>query len=165
MVEAYLKVLETGYFEVQFAFEGLADENVWKRAAPGLLSIGELAGHIAYAEAMRLAGDPESHEHCPAHSPLIEPRFRYPPVTLRSSPTEEQRAMTAEQVYRELVRIHEVAVADFRSRDPDLDTCVTPDEPEYTYAHALQYVAFHIAYHTGQMYTVRHLLGDATPDN
>ena len=54
--EKYLEVLELGYFEVQFAFEGLADENVWKRPAAGLISVGELAGHIAYWEAVRLAG-------------------------------------------------------------------------------------------------------------
>ena len=57
MMEAYLKVLELGYFEVKEAFEGLADENVWKRPAEGLLSVGELAGHIAYWEAVRLAGE------------------------------------------------------------------------------------------------------------
>lgn len=165
MLEAYLNVLETGYFEVQFAFEGLADENVWKRPAPGLLSIGELAGHIAYAEATRLASADETLENCRVRSLLIDARFRYLPVTLATSPTEEQRALTAEQVYRELVRIHEEAVADFRSRNLDLDAPVFPDEPEYTYSQALRYVAFHIAYHTGQMYTARHLLGDAPPDN
>src|SRR5690349_17597692 len=46
MVEACLKLLEVGYYEVQFAFEGLADENVWERPAEGLLSVGELAGHL-----------------------------------------------------------------------------------------------------------------------
>ena len=57
MLEACLKLLELGYYEVKFAFEGLADGNVWKRPAPGLLSVGELAGHIAFWEAVRLAGD------------------------------------------------------------------------------------------------------------
>src|SRR5205807_8520445 len=57
MVEAYLSVLELGHYELKIAFEGLADENVWKRPAEGLLSVGELAGHIAYWEAVRLAGE------------------------------------------------------------------------------------------------------------
>ncbi|MEO7717047.1 MAG: hypothetical protein ABIY70_12660 [Capsulimonas sp.] len=52
MTEAYLEVLDLGYFEAPFAFEGLADENVWKRPAPGLLSVGELAGHIAYLSSL-----------------------------------------------------------------------------------------------------------------
>jgi hypothetical protein len=54
MTKTYLEILEEGYFEVQEAFKGLADENVWKRPAEGLLSVGELAGHIAYWEAVRL---------------------------------------------------------------------------------------------------------------
>ena len=57
MVEAYLGVLELAYFEVQVAFEGLADENVWKRPTEGRLSVGELAGHIAHWEAVRLVGE------------------------------------------------------------------------------------------------------------
>ena len=63
MVEVYLKLLEQGYYEVKFAFEGLADENVWKRPAEGMLSVGELAGHVAYGEATRLAiegGEPDA---------------------------------------------------------------------------------------------------------
>lgn len=57
MLEAYLKLLGQGFYEATFAFEGLADENVWKRPSEGLLSVGELAGHIAYWEAVRLTGE------------------------------------------------------------------------------------------------------------
>ncbi len=56
MLEVYMKLFEQGYYEVKFAFEGLGDENVWKRPGNNLLAIGELAGHIAYWEAVRLAG-------------------------------------------------------------------------------------------------------------
>lgn len=52
MIENYLTLLEQGYYEVTFAFDGLADENVWKRPTPGLLAVGELAGHVAYWEAV-----------------------------------------------------------------------------------------------------------------
>jgi len=48
MLDAYLEALELGYYEVTFAFGGLEDENVWKRPSNGILSVGELAGHIAY---------------------------------------------------------------------------------------------------------------------
>src|SRR2546423_7602304 len=80
MVEACLKLLDLGYYEVKFAFEGLADENVWKRPAPGLLSVGELAGHIAFWEAVRLAGDGPDPAQCRVSSPLIDRRvLDYPP--------------------------------------------------------------------------------------
>ena len=40
MVEASLKLLEAGFYEVGFAFEQLSNENVWRRPAERLLSVG-----------------------------------------------------------------------------------------------------------------------------
>src|SRR5947208_9269871 len=111
MLEVYLKLLEQDYFELGEAFRGLADENVWKRPAPGLLSVGELAGHIAFWEAVRLAGEGPDPARCRVSSPLIDGRFRYYPATIAAPPSEQHLAMTAEQVYRELLRVHEEAVA------------------------------------------------------
>ena len=173
MLETYLKLLEQGYFEVKFAFEGLADENVWKRPAPGLLSVGELAGHLAYWEAVRLAGggaDLEGHvasdlAACPVSSPLIDHRFSYYPTTVATPPSEQHLSMTAEQVCRELSRVHEEAVARLKARNPDLESTPPGWPPENTYGAFLEYLVFHIAYHTGQMYSARHLLGEQTPDN
>ena len=178
MVEAYLKLLEVGYYEVKFAFEGLADEHVWKRPAAGLLSVGELAGHVAFWEAVRLAGEGDDPEKCRVSSPLIDPRFRYLPETLATPPSERHLAMTAEQVCGDLVRVHEEAVAQFKALNPDLESPAPgygppPEDghevlgygPNDTYGMFLEYLVFHIAYHTGQMYSARHLLGEETPDN
>jgi hypothetical protein len=178
MLEAYLSLLEQGYYEVTFAFEGLADGSVWKRPAVGLLSVGELAGHIAYWEAVRLAGEggkPESEANgislmpdlarCRVSSPLIDHRFAYYPTTIATSPSEEHLSMTAEEVCRELLRVHESAVAHFKALNPDLGSTPPGWPPNWTYGEFLKYLAFHIAYHTGQIYSVRHLLGEQTPDN
>src|SRR5215467_6690451 len=110
MVEACLRLLEAGYYEVKFAFEGLADENVWKRPAEGLLSVGELAGHSAYWEAVRLAGAGEDLAKCRVSSPLVDQRFGYHSTTKETRPSEQHLAMTAEQVCSELLRVHEEAV-------------------------------------------------------
>jgi hypothetical protein len=171
MLEAYLSVLELDFFEVTEAFRGLADGNVWKRPAEGLLSVGELAGHIAYWEAARLAGEGKEGTwrpdltKCRVSSPLIDDRFAYYPMTIAAPPSEEHLAMSAEQVCRELLRVNEEAVAYLRALNPDLDSPAPGWPPEWTYAQTLKYQAFHVAYHTGQMYTVRHLLGEETPDN
>ncbi len=169
MLEDNLAVLELGYFEVGEAFKGLADENVWKRPAPGLLSVGELAGHIAYWEAVRFAYEGESGEtrpdlaKCTVKSLLVDDRFRYYPSTLDTAPSSEQLALTAEQVSQELNRVHQESVAHLRKLNPDLAT----KAPWWhsNYIEYLKYASFHVAYHTGQMYTVRHLLGEKTPDN
>jgi hypothetical protein len=178
MTEAYLEVLEEGYFEVQEAFKGLADENVWKRPAEGLLSVGEMAGHIAYWEAVRLAGEggeanPEANgvslmpdlAKCRVSSLLVDHRFGYHPTTIATPPSAEHLAMTAEQVCSELVRVHNESVAYFKALDPDLNSCAPGWSAHWTYRAFLTYAAFHVAYHTGQIYSARHLLGETPPDN
>src|SRR5262249_409529 len=107
MVEACLKLLELDYYEVKFAFEGLADENVWKRPAPGLLSVGEPAGHIALWEAVRLAGGGPDPAQGPVGRPPDDPTVRYYPGTRARRPPGEELAMAAEQVVGELLRVHE----------------------------------------------------------
>jgi len=165
MYDTSLKLLEQGYYEVQFAFEGLADENVWKRPAEGLLSVGELAGHMAYWEAVRLTGEGEDLEKCRVTSPLVDNRFRYYPGTVAALPSEQHLAMTAVQVYSELLRVHQEAIAYFKELNPDPDTHIAGCPAGFTYGAYLEYAVFHTAYHIGQMYSVRHLLGDEMPDN
>ena len=88
MIEASLKLLELGYYELKIAFEGLEDAHVWQRPAPNLLSVGELAGHLAYWEAIRLAGNGADPADCRIQSPLVHAHFRYYPTTLAGEPTE-----------------------------------------------------------------------------
>lgn len=165
MLETYLNLLDLDYFEVSEAFKGLADDNVWKRPTPGLLSVGELAGHIAYWEANRFAGEGTDLAKCKVQSFLIDERFGYYPVTIATSPTAEQLAIGAEAVGQELLRVHQETMAHLRSVNPPLDSVVPGCEPFWTYEQSLKYTIFHVAYHTGQMYSVRHLLGEDTPDN
>ena len=73
--------------------------------------------------------------------------------------------MTAQQVYGELLRVHQEAVAHLKALDPDLDTHIPGCPTGFTYGEYLKYAVFHISYHTGQMFSVRHLLGEETPDN
>jgi hypothetical protein len=168
MLETYLAILEEGYYEVKFAFEGLADGKVWKRPAEGLLSIGEIAGHIAYWEAVKFGGgggEPADLTTWPVTSLLIDRRFSYYPRTLETPLSGEQLAMTSEQVYSELVRVHNEAMSKFKALNPNLASHPAGWPPNYTYRAFLSYATFHVAYHTGQMYSVRHLLGDETIDN
>lgn len=169
MLETYIKLLDLCYFEVTEAFKGLADENVWRRPEGGLLSVGELAGHVAYWEAVRYGGDSEDGSasrdlsNCKIKSPLLDPRFGYYTETIVTSPTEALRAMTAAQVQDELLRIHQESMLCLRDLNPDLAS----KAPHWhaNFEELLKYIVFHVAYHTGQMYSVRHLLGEETPDN
>ncbi len=169
MLETYLATLEMGYFEVSEALRDLADENVWKRPADKLLSIGEMAAHIAYGEAVHLSGEGGKHppnlEKCGVSSALIDHRFRYYPYTIADQPTDAQRAMTAQQVRDELLRVHNEIVAGLRERNPDLQSPLDADATFKNYEQALQYMIFHVSYHTGQIVSARYLLGENPPDN
>ncbi len=171
MLETLIGGLELGFFEVTEAFKGLADENVWKRPSIGLLSVGELAGHIAYWEAVRLGCEATEQDlrpdltKCNITSLLVDHRFRYYPDTLNTTPSTLQLSMTSAAVCQELLRIHQESVALLRALNPDLTSPVPWWQPGSNYAEYLRYATFHVAYHTGQMYSVRHLLGETTPDN
>ncbi len=169
MLATYLEMLDLCYFEVSEAFKGLADENVWRRPSERILSVGELAGHIAYGEAVRFAGsEPDGSSAkdlstCKIMSPILDARFAYYTTTTETVATAEQLALGANGVFDELKRIHAESVAALVARNPDL----SQPAPHWgsTYRELMKYLVFHISYHTGQMYTVRHLLGEETPDN
>jgi hypothetical protein len=171
MLDTHLKALDLCYFEVTEAFKGLADEHVWQRPHPKLLSVGELAGHIAYWEAVRFAGEAEDGSSsrdlstCKVISPLLDSQFAYYTKTIETTPSEKHRAMTANQVCTELLRIHREAMDRLKALSPDMAGKAPEWSPKSNYDELLRYVVFHIAYHTGQMYSVRHLLGEETPDN
>ena len=114
---------------------------------------------------MRLAGEGPDPERCRVSSPLIDARFRYYPETLAATPSEAHRAMTGRGVYEELLRVHADSIAHFRALNPDPTTRIPGCPTGFTYGEYLEYAVFHVAYHTGQMYSARHLLGEETPDN
>ena len=58
---------DSAHWEFSLAFEGLSDDDLWRRADPRLLSVGELAGHVALWEA----------EYTDVESPLRDKRFGY----------------------------------------------------------------------------------------
>ncbi len=168
MLEAYLSVLELTYFEVKCVFDGLQDQNVWKRPAPGLLSIGEIAGHVCYWQATRFSGEggnPPDLSKCHVSSPLIDQRFSYYPGTIETQPSEQHLAMSAEHVLKEWLRVHEESLAYFKSLNVDLAGKMPGWGDWWTYGESLKYTIFHVGYHAGQIYSVRHLLGETTPDN
>lgn len=147
-------MLDTAVWEMGEGFKGLPDEDVWKRSDPRLLSVGEIAAHVAHWEAQTFFGDG-------FESPLAQPAARYY-TTHAGEPF--SLPMSAEEVYGEVRRIHEAAKASFLANPHDSEE-PNPHRSGWTWGFALEYQAFHIAYHTGQIYSVRHLLGHQTVDN
>ena len=157
-IDMLMKALDDAHWEFSLVFEGLSDDDLWRRAHPKLLSVGELAGHVAYWEAqgITLEDSPDL-----IQSPLVDKRFDYytneveRPVVLD---------LGVEAVAAELKRVHGLVKAKIIATDPKLSDPV-PGRPSFTWVQHLQYQAFHAAYHTDQAYSVRHILGHTTTDN
>jgi hypothetical protein len=149
-----IKALDTAHWELSEAFKGLPDVDLWKRPDPRLLSVGELAAHVAYWEAKSFFGDE-------FESPLTVDLARYYSASVEA-PIELQ--MGAEEVIGEVRRIHEAGKAAFSAQPHDSEE-VNSNRGDWTWGFTLEYQAFHVAYHTGQMYSVRHLLGHQPVDN
>ncbi len=153
-LELLLKALDEAHWELSEALIGMPDEDVWRRVDPRLLSVGELIAHMCYGEATNILGGA-------VDSPLVKHQLRYYSVVV-----DEPIALdlNAEESFLEFSRIHELCKTKLQTDNPDLDA-QNPFRDDWTWGYTLRYMAFHCAYHTGQIYSVRHLLGHETTDN
>lgn len=150
-----------GHREFAIAMGGVPEADLWTRPHPRLLSIGEIAGHIAYWQAVWILGGGNSKPELstlPIQSPLIDEGFRYYTSTVGAP---YRVALGLDELLAEVMRVHAFVEATLDGKQAD---------DAYpggwgTWGALIQYQSFHIAYHTGQLYSVRHLLGHETEDN
>jgi uncharacterized damage-inducible protein DinB len=161
-----IKTWDEAYWELSEAFVGLPDEDVWRRPNERLLSIGEIAGHIAYCEAVRITSPVDDHypdlATVPIKGPLIDPDFGY---YVRSIGSPKQLPLSAADVYAEVKRVHEETKAFVLAANPDSEDTLPRSSGMNTWGANLRYLVFHVSYHTGQIYSARHFFGHETPDN
>jgi len=154
-LDLLIKAWKSAHWEMGEAFKGLPDEDLWKRPAPRLLSVGELACHVAYWDALSVLGEGT------LESPLFVQASDYY-TTNADEPF--VLLLGSEAVYAELTRIHEACLA-WLSQNPQDSESPNPHRAGWKWGGIMEYRSFHAAYHTGQMYSVRHLLGHKTEDN
>jgi len=152
--ELWMKALSDAHWELQEALHGLPDGDLWKRPHPNLLSIGELCSQMVQAESTYFLGST-------LNSPLVADSLRYYPYSV---PEPFSPSVTLTELLAEVTRVHEATKAFFLSARPPLDQ-PNPHRDDFTWQYTAEYMAFHVAYHTGQIMSVRHLLGHETPDN
>lgn len=153
-LDLLIKALDTAHWEMSEGFKGLADGELWRRPDSRLLSVGELAAHVAYWEAQSFLGDG-------VESALAVAAGRYY-TTNQREPFALQ--LGAAEALQEVQRIHDLCKASFQANPHDSDE-PNPFREGWTWGQTVEYQAFHVAYHTGQIYSVRHLLGHETVDN
>lgn len=156
-----LEAWDEAHREFAIALDGLSDQDLWVRPHPRLLSVGELAGHVAYWQALWTMGggdDRPDLDQLSIRSPLVDHAFRY-----YTTQVDHNIALTlrTSEVREEVERIHRAAKAIVEGKEKDE---AYPGQWG-TWGNFVQYQAFHVAYHTGQAYSVRHLMGHETEDN
>lgn len=147
------------HWEFSLVFENLADDDLWRRADPRLLSVGELVCHVVYWQlnyANKL--DPAAG----LDSPLRREEARY---YLSSVDVPLRLDLTVAEAARELDRVHNATAAVFLASDLDGEAPMPFEGPGRTMGEFADYMLFHVAYHTGQAFSVRHLMGHRTNDN
>lgn len=162
-----LKFWEFSYLDVPKALKDVQEEHLHVRLRPNALAISEIAAHISYCEAQAilgiLLGKPK--EQWGIQSPLFDDRSWYPPEILARPIRPELQAISVSDVVTEFNRVHAFIRAAVQGYGVPADAELKGawgNEP--TVRSHLSYVGYHVAYHVGQIYLTRHLLGETTPE-
>lgn len=150
---------DSAHWELSLIFEDLDDADLWRRPDPKLLSVGEIVCHMANAQvtfANKL--DPS----CGIESPLAREEAGYYLFSVGSPFALE---MGVDAVARELDRVQKAVKEVFLRSGAERETPLSFDGPGRTFGEFGDYMVFHVAYHTGQAFSVRHLMGHRTNDN
>lgn len=150
---------DSAHWEFSLVFEDLADEDLWRRADPKLLSVGELVCHMVYAQTTFAT---KLEPACGIESALAVDDARYYLYSVESPLVLD---MSVDEVAKELDRVQKVVKDVFLRSDADRETPLTFEGPGRTFGEFADYMVFHVAYHTGQAFSVRHLMGHRTNDN
>ena len=158
-IRTLIEVWDEAHRELMISLGGVETDDLWVRPHERLLSIGEIAGHVAYWETERCFAK----DSVPFESSLIDDRFRYYTGSVGETVVLD---VSAEEVRKELEAIHAAAKASVEALNPGPEELVAwlPGDWWNWYGN-LQYMGFHVAYHTGQIYSARHILGHETEDN
>jgi len=176
-VEHLVEAWHWMYFEADLVFGGLQEANLHRRPAPGLLAASEHAAHLARSEASIVdrylfGRAPESPlargEGAPGWADCLfrRPEFGWPPTMLERPVNPELASLTVSEVYDELLAQHRRCYELAKTLELPPDHTFDDDWVRIrTVRDRLRIAAYHVAYHMGQIYSVRHLLGEETPEN
>lgn len=155
------------YFETDLVLGGIKDEHLHLRPGANLIAISEHLAHVARSEASiicrYLAGQQDAEWQT---SVLTKDIFGWPPTMLEQPIDPDLAAMGLSEIAAEYLNLHE------RCYQVALTLDLSPDhvfddawERVTTVRDRLRIAAYHVAYHAGQIYSVRHMLGEDTPEN
>ncbi len=167
-VATLIRAWDWSFVDLDMAFEGLSLDTLHHRPNQNTISIAEIAAHTVYSEASiilrYLLGVPK--EDWGDHLMLRDP-YGWPPTILEHPPKPELLAMNPQEVKQSWRDQHQriLTALDGYDKGPDHRFQDEWSEAAPDVETRLRFAAYHVAYHIGQIYTIRHILGEDTPDN
>ncbi len=155
------------YFETDLVLQGVSAENLHRRPGPGLLAISEHLAHVARSEGSiirrYLLGEADS---AWQSSILTREIFGWPPTMLERPVEPDLARMSLSDLAEEYLGLHERCYEAAQELRLPADHQFTDNwDRVVTVRDRLRIAAYHVSYHCGQIYSVRHMLGEETPDN
>lgn len=152
-LELLIKGLDSAHWELSEALKNFPNEDLWVRPHAKLLSVGELLVHLTYWQGQSILE--------PGYESLFPDEQNYYTSNLENPIVLD---LNVQDVADEVARIHRACKKRLTELAPAIeDPC--PNREGWTWGYVLEYQLFHISYHTGQVYSARHVLGHDTVDN
>lgn len=155
------------YFETDLVLGGIEERHLHLRPAPNLLAVSEHLAHVARSEASiicrYLAGQDDAEWQT---SILTRDLFGWPPTMLESPIDPDLARMELPELKKEYLELHERCYRLALSLPLSADHSFEDGwDRVKTVRDRLRIAAYHVAYHAGQIYSVRHMFGEETPEN
>jgi len=149
------------------ALDGISPEHLHQRPAPGLISISEQIAHLMRSESSIIGryifNEPKT---VWAADFMTQFPYGWPPDTLLKPVDPRLEALSIADLRLHLDANHIRLLNRARTLELPPDHHFQDDwsGPAPTLEVRLRFAAYHVAYHVGQIYQTRHLLGEITPD-
>ena len=159
---ALVRAWDWSYVDFEQAFEGMSLETLHCRPNGRIISIAEIAAHTVYSEASivlrYLLGVPKEGW---GEDIMLKDPYGWPPSILEGPPSSALLRMGVEDVRQAWLGHHRRFVSALEGFDLPpghrFEDEWSPAAPDVETR--LRFAAYHVAYHIGQIYTTRHLLG------
>lgn len=162
---ALIEAWHESYRDLEDALSGVSFENLHKRLGANTISISEQVAHIASTEAQIVLQYIAGRDMNESNSPIVHEDLVYPPNFSGDPIRSNLIVMNLDDLSSELTRVHERCYEAIRDLELPADYVFDDDWSDTPLRERLQYAAYHVAYHTGQIFLTRHILGEETPDN
>lgn len=167
-VQTLIDAWNWSYIDMADALDEIAPEHLHLRPSPDLICISEQIAHLMRSESSIIGryifNEPES---VWAANFLTQPPYGWPPDILLAPVDPRLKSLSQADLKQHLDANHQRLLEKAQTLDLPPGHPFQDDwsGPAPTLEVRLRFAAYHVAYHVGQIYQTRHLLGEITPDN